>query len=718
MKYPIENKELDIINSVNQNSVSIVSAETGAGKSTQVPQYLCKAGYNVFVTVPSRTAAVSLSKRVAKETQSELGDIVGYQTAYEHCYSEHTRILYSTEGLQLIKELYNQNSTLDKKVLIIDEVQDWTINIETLIAWVHQKISNGAKTKVVIMSAQTDLKELSAYMFNAPIISVKGKMYDVKVEEKQSSAFISTIVKLSNAGRNILAFVPGKREIERTITELRNKRVNACILPLHADLTISEQQDVFKQFDVPKIVVATNVAQSSITIPDIDAVVDTGLEKRISLIDGVETLTVCQISYSDHIQRKGRAGRTKPGIYVWCNNTHINELEPVPTPEIFSNRIDQVLLRIASIGINVKDIEFFHAIPTERIEKSINTQKILGALDKNNQITAIGKIMVLLPVSVQYSRMIVEAQKRGVLADVATIAAIQECGGIKSSKNKLPQTSLKCDLIADLEYFGFLKEQLFKSHDVVFDGMSERNYYRILELRSRIYDILFKIYGDVDSTGDYEEIMKSCAAGLVEHLYIRENNYWYSNTHDTQKRKLDLYSKALPSKLLLGLPKNFSSVAPDGTAQMLFVISPAIMVTEKLLREVAPQLINEVVSSEFDYADNSYITYVKVFFNGQLISEKTEEISDTKKCRELLTSFLTENTVNVPTNLSNANLVQLFKNNNKVIGKSTDKQVKEWYTQTLEKHFSKNALPNLSKNKSLKCFYATFQGTNSSVMLQ
>ena len=314
--------------------------------------------------------------------------------------------------------------------------------------------------------------------------------------------------------------------------------------------------------------------------------------------------------------------------------------------------------------------------------------------------------------------MIVEAQKRGVLADVATIAAIQECGGIKSSKNKLPQTSLKCDLIADLEYFGFLKEQLFKSHDVVFDGMSERNYYRILELRSRIYDILFKIYGDVDSTGDYEEIMKSCAAGLVEHLYIRENNYWYSNTHDTQKRKLDLYSKALPSKLLLGLPKNFSSVAPDGTAQMLFVISPAIMVTEKLLREVAPQLINEVVSSEFDYADNSYITYVKVFFNGQLISEKTEEISDTKKCRELLTSFLTENTVNVPTNLSNANLVQLFKNNNKVIGKSTDKQVKEWYTQTLEKHFSKNALPNLSKNKSLKCFYATFQGTNSSVMLQ
>ena len=110
--------------------------------------------------------------------------------------------------------------------------------------------------------------------------------------------------------------------------------------------------------------------------------------------------------------------------------------------------------------------------------------------------------------------------------------------------------------------------------------------------------------------------------------------------------------------------------------------------------------------------------YVKVFFNGQLISEKTEEISDTKKCRELLTSFLTENTVNVPTNLSNANLVQLFKNNNNVIGKSTDKQVKEWYTQTLEKHFSKNALPNLSKNKSLKCFYATFQGTNSSVMLQ
>ena len=154
MYYPVEARKDDIIRSVNQNPVTIISAETGAGKSTQIPQYLCNADYKVSVTVPSRTAATSLAKRVSEELNSEIGNIVGYQTAYEHSYSNNTRILYTTEGLQLIKELYNTSDS-EGRVLIIDEAQKYGINIETLLAWVHKVLLEGSNLKIVVMSAQT-----------------------------------------------------------------------------------------------------------------------------------------------------------------------------------------------------------------------------------------------------------------------------------------------------------------------------------------------------------------------------------------------------------------------------------------------------------------------------------------------------------------------------------------------------------------------------------
>lgn len=717
MYYPVEARKDDIIKSVNQNPVTIISAETGAGKSTQIPQYLCNAGYKVSITVPSRTAATSLAKRVSEELHSEIGDIVGYQTAYEHSYSNNTRILYTTEGLQLIKELYNTSDS-EGRVLIIDEAQKYGINIETLLAWVHKVILEGSNLKIVVMSAQISLDSLSEYLFNAPIIRVDGKMYNIEVKERTSSSFVSSIVELATEGRNVLAFVPGKREIEKTIAELNNRHVNASIFPLHADLTITEQQLVFNTSFATKIVVATNVAQSSITIPDIDAVVDTGLERSINLVSGIETLTVGNIAYSDHIQRKGRAGRTKPGIYIWCNDKHLNELKPTSAPDIYSNRIDQILLRLAAIGVDIKDIDFFHNPPAQRIEASINTLKLLGALDQDNKITEIGKIMVLLPVSVQYSRMIVEAEKRGVLADVATIAAIQECGGIKSYKNRynaLP-SKYNCDLIADLESFMRVKDRNAREQKDAFAGVSERNYYRILELRSRLFDILIRIYGDVSSTGNPNEILKSCISGFVEHLYIKSENHWYRSCHDQQRRKLNLYSAALQSNLIMGLPKNLDSILPDGSSQTIYIISSAIMVTEQLLREVAPHLFKEVSRSEFNYISNSYIKHICTYFNGELLSSKVEKIERNEECRKLLINFLTSDTIDayeLNPNYYSSELLKLFKHNNDVLG-SSDKNIREWYSSTLDNYYG-NTLPNLTKSKSLKHFFAKLQPSSYSV---
>ena len=306
--YPIHEVKERIIETIKNNPVSIIVAETGAGKSTQVPQFLIDNGFDsVVITVPSRTAATSLAERVSSERNSLLGEQVGYQTAYERSMSAETQILFTTEGLQLIKEL-NDDDGNPNKVLIIDELQEWSINVEALIAFLKLKIQNGFKTKIVLMSATMD-ERISEFFDNAPIVRVAGRLFPI--EETTAENMQDSIVELANEGHNVLAFVPGKYEITQLTRYLRKlENFNVSIFPLHADLSLEDQHSVFEPTPNPKIVVATNVAQTSITIPDIDAVVDSGLERHMAIVDGLETLTIGNISKSDKIQRKGRAGRT------------------------------------------------------------------------------------------------------------------------------------------------------------------------------------------------------------------------------------------------------------------------------------------------------------------------------------------------------------------------------------------------------------------------
>ena len=153
------------------NQVVIISSETGSGKSTQIPQYLYEFGYNVIITEPRRIATTSVAKRVANEMDVKLGRLVGYKTGYERCDSNETEILYITDGLQLIREIFDYDDLMENKILVIDEVHEWNLNIETILAWIHKKLQEGFKTKVVLMSATMDCKKLSKYFFNGPFAS-------------------------------------------------------------------------------------------------------------------------------------------------------------------------------------------------------------------------------------------------------------------------------------------------------------------------------------------------------------------------------------------------------------------------------------------------------------------------------------------------------------------------------------------------------------------
>lgn len=702
--YPVAKYKQLLLDMVANNQVCIISAETGAGKSTQVPQYLLEAGYShVVLTVPSRTAAASLCDRVSSELGTEVGDLVGFQTGYDKAYSSHTRILYTTEGLELMKELHQTNS-LENGVLIIDELQEWTINVETLVAWIHQKIESGWKTKVILMSATMDVESTSAFFNNAPILSIPGKLYPVTEIERRDRDFVNSIYELASKNHNVLSFVPGKREIDKTIKELNKMGLDAVMFQLHGDLPLSEQQIVFKPTDKPKVIIATNIAQTSITIPDIDAVVDNGLERHMENVDGLDTLTIGKISRSDYIQRKGRAGRTKPGIYVWCNDIPLKNLEDYPTPDIYTGSINQIVLKLASIGVDATKVKFFHQPPIEKILASQKTLRTLGAFNSDNQITEVGHIMAQLPLSVRYARMIVEAQKLGVLADVITIAALSEFGGIKQSNVSYGQFSkeIRSDLLAELDCFNTVRQKLLYSADP-FQNVLERNYFRVLELRSKLYDILENIYGEVDSTGNRNDILKACAAGLVEFLYVRESNGWYSNPGDSSKRKLNLYSSTLPSKYILGLPRNISlKYKGDNGQQTLYLISSAIMVDPSILKEVAPHMIHIEHYKTYDYDQNEYISRKVMLFGDVEIEASDERINNQQEKLSLLTDWLAQKTFEEKWDID-PKLAKILDHNSEKL--STPDEAKEFYENKI-KHSFKNSLPNMKKAKNFSSLHA------------
>lgn len=700
--YPVEDYKEQILKMVSENQICIISAETGAGKSTQVPQYLLEAGYSdVVITVPSRTAAASLCDRVSYELGSNVGELVGFQTGYEKSFSAETRILYTTEGLELMKELHQKN-TLENGVLIIDELQEWSINVETLVAWIQKKIKAGWDTKVILMSATMDVTGISKFFGNIPVLKIPGHLFEITEYERRADDFVDSIYELASQNHNVLAFVPGKREIENTIESLKKRNLDAHLLRLHGDLPLADQQIVFYPAAKAKVIVATNIAQTSITIPDIDAVVDSGLERHMETVDGLDTLTIGQISRSDYIQRRGRAGRTKPGTYVWCNDTPLNNLAKYPTPDIFTGSINQIVLKLASIDVDASEVDFFHQPPIEKIEASQKTLRMLGAFDENNKITDCGMIMAQLPLSVRYARMIVEGHKRDVLSDVVTIAALSEFGGIKASNTSYEGFSkeMKSDLLAELDCFNTVKRKLIDGENA-FEGIQERNYYRVLELRAKLADILYNIYGDVSSSGNRNDILRSCAAGLVEYLYVRESNGWYYNPNDDSKRKLNLFSATLPSKYLLGLPKNISLNHKGNTGnQMLYLISSAIMVDVPLLEDVAPHLIHTKTQNEFKYETGDFLSREVRFFGDVEIGAIESKVSNFNIKRELLANWLATVTVDEDA-YKKAKL-------DKTLAKAIDKNygifdsvedAEKFYSQRLSE-FTKNSLPHMRKCKN------------------
>lgn len=656
---PIAGYAQQIVAAISDNSVTIIQAETGAGKSTQVPQFLLELGFRVIVTQPRRLAARTLAKRVADERDEKLGGVIGFRTAHEREDSKDTRCLFVTDGLQLVRELVGSNQ---RDVLIIDEVHEWNLNIEVLLAWAKLEIERGAKFKLVVMSATLETDKISAYFSGAPVISVPGRCFPVKEQPPKYDIESSVLDLLQSGSRRILVFQPGKSEIAQTLDALEETAGRRLVLlPLHGELSPDEQQNCFRDYPVQVVIVATNVAQTSVTIPGVDAVVDSGLERRVELMDGVEGLYVKPISLADREQRKGRAGRTGPGIYI----DHCKEFDrpAFPVAEIHRVRLDQTVLRLAEAGIDAEALEFFHQPDRAAIHAAKESLHALGCMDKSGAVTAKGRKISRFPCSVQIGCMLYEADKRGVVNDVLTIAALMEVGGILDRQNTLwsrhTGEERESDALAQLRVFEAarlaVREEREKDRDErIRDtellrkmGIHAKNYFRAREMRALLYERLEGRVQRFSSTEEREDILKSVCAGQVEHLYQQAYSEHYQNGEHLPRRiGRESVVKWPAPQWIVGKP--FDLQLKDrytgGPGVTLYLITWVTKVDPDWLVEIAPHLVREEGRHSPSYNPELDVVQSvrRIMFRDQVIGEQVLDDPNHPQAAEVFASWLAE----------------------------------------------------------------------------
>ena len=603
---PVYAQREQIVESVNNNQVTIITAETGAGKSTQVPQYLAEAGYTkIVVTQPRILAARSLCMRVRQEfswrSQADCLDKVGYRTAHEKDDSPDNVILYCTDGLQLVRELTG-SGVRGKQVLILDEIHEWNENMEVLIAWAKKRCKEEPDFKLVLMSATIEAETLARFFGNFTPITVPGRSHGVTFV--QSRDLYTTIEQeIATEGSNILVFLPGKAEIEQAINMIRSMGTQMPVLPLHSQLEADEQQKVFAHYPSGKIVLATNIAQTSITIDDIDIVIDSGLERRIEIKDGVEGLFIAETSQADCMQRAGRAGRTKPGRYIMAQLgsmpcTPLEKRARYGIPEIMRTHIDRLVLRLSSAGLDIEQLQFFHAPSSGAVTRAKKVLTSLGALRDGN-LTDIGTKMERFPVESTYARMLVQAADlpKNTLRKLAAIIAIQEVGGIvkggpRTTGWQLFTKQKKSDLLAQYDVLLHIPE--LQEYELEPYGIVAKNVEKAAEVELRLLEAL-AIYDEPESTThepilaeEETPLLRCIVAGQLHQLWTLDPEGIATHISTGQQRELSSTTVLRWVGLCAGTPFDLEVAGFDGRTT-LHLVNDLTAVDPLWLSELAPE---------------------------------------------------------------------------------------------------------------------------------
>ena len=439
---PIWKIHADILRTLREGNRLVLVAPTGSGKTTQVPQMLLDADIAgdkmIVVLQPRRVAARTVATRVAWEREGKLGAEVGYQIRFDDHTSVGTRICFVTEGI-LLRWLQDDRTLGNIGAVVFDEFHERNLLSDVALALVkHLQQTQRPDLAMVVMSATLDAEPVAAYLDQCPILISEGQSYPVDVGYLSvpdhgaiTAQAAETVERIINGGApgDILVFMPGRGEINGTLDALRGLRTGervACI-PLHGELEPQEQDRAFAPNSLRKVIVATNVAETSITIDGIRHVVDSGVARvaRYDAERGIGTLLLEPISRASADQRKGRAGRTAPGTChrLWTTSSH-KDRDERNTPEIQRSDLAEVVLLLHSLGIReAATFDWLDKPDPQAVERAERLLTMLGALLDAN-LTPIGRQMLRLPMHPRYSRMLIEASHRGCVPDAALCAAL------------------------------------------------------------------------------------------------------------------------------------------------------------------------------------------------------------------------------------------------------------------------------------------------------
>lgn len=564
---PVSQRRDEILEAIRDHQVVIVAGETGSGKTTQIPKICLELGRGVRGmighTQPRRIAARTVAERVAEELRTPLGEAVGWKVRFTDQVGGDTFVKLMTDGI-LLAEIQTDRELRAYDTIIIDEAHERSLNIDFLLGYLAQLLPRRPDLKVIITSATIDPERFSRHFGDAPIVEVSGRTYPVEVryrplleddseesDRDQITAICDAVEELQGEGKgDVLVFLSGEREIRDTADALNKKQYRFTeVLPLYARLSHAEQHRVFQPHTGRRIVLATNVAETSLTVPGIKYVIDPGTARisRYSHRTKVQRLPIERISQASANQRKGRCGRTSDGICIRLySEDDFNSRPEFTDAEILRTNLASVILQMTAAGLG--DIEKFPFIdpPDHRnIRDGVQLLQELGAFDPaqkdpKKKLTQLGRKLSQLPVDPRLARMVIEADKNGCVREVMVIAAAlsiqdpRERPADKQTQADQQHARFKdetSDFLAFLSLWRYIREQQKERGSSSFRRMCKQEYLNFLRIREwqDIYAQLRTVAKQMgihlnEEDAPEQSVHTSLLAGLLSHIGLKDTD--------------------------------------------------------------------------------------------------------------------------------------------------------------------------------------------------
>ena len=623
-KLPVYEQKQRILDTLKDNQVIVVQSPTGSGKTTQIPVILYEAGYaqsgTIAVTQPRRIAALSVSEFISKQLNTTYPGLVGYKMRFEDKTDATTKIKIMTDGI-LLQEMKLDPWLSKYSVIMVDEAHERSLNIDFVLGLLKRVLAERKDFRVIVSSATMNAEAFSAYFDGCPIVTIDTITYPVTIVYDTPSIPASTIseaatdalltkicntvdrILANNEPGGILIFLPGEKIIKDCLWKLDHSPFSRKIhtLPLYGRLAKEEQEKVFDPapFGKKKVIISTNIAETSVTISDITTVIDAGLAKLnfYNPRTFTSSLNETAISKASCNQRKGRAGRTQPGIcYRLYSRKDYDTRTMYTTEEIYRTDLSEVVLRMAELGItDFQNFDFISPPGIEGIIGAVDTLNMLKALDSDNTLSSIGKLMVEFPLEPRISRIIIEAIMKypNVLEEALIAAAFLSA----NSPFLLPQgeemearkahhnfRDMQGDFVSYLNIFKGYTSSPDKEKFCKKNYLDDRVMAEIENINVQLKDIVSKMNIPIMGGGNKGDYLCCIASGMIQFVCIRTGkNTYRSLTAD----KICIH----PGSVLFRQDPLFIVAGEIVRTSRMYAMSVSPL-TKSLLHQISPTLLN------------------------------------------------------------------------------------------------------------------------------